>query len=112
MMVMVVDFKSRTVTTSAGESIGYEMLVFVMGCGVIWFFEVIGGMLLGVYYVWNNVDGFVFVEVMDKVMKAVVVGGGYVGLEVAVLCVMCGLKLEVVMMELYVMVRFWNVDIV
>lgn len=109
--VTAADFKSRTVTTSAGESIGYETLVLATGCGVIRLPEAIGGTLPGVHYVRNNADGLALVEAMDKATKAVVVGGGYVGLEVAASCATRGLKPEVVMMEPHVMARLWNADI-
>jgi monodehydroascorbate reductase (NADH) len=48
---------------------------------------------------------------MEAAKKAVVIGGGYVGLEVAASLATRGLSPEVVLMEPHVMARLWNGEI-
>ena len=70
-----------------------------------------GGELPGVRYVRDNADGLALAAAMETAKKAAVVGGGYIGLEVAASCATRGLKPEVIMMEPHVMGRLWNADI-
>ena len=106
-----VDFAAKRVTTNAGESIGYETLVLATGCGVIRLPAAMGGELPGVRYVRDNADGLALAAAMETAKKAAVIGGGYIGLEVAASCATRGLKPEVIMMEPHVMGRLWNADI-
>lgn len=110
-MVTSADFKAKTVTTAGGESFAYETLVVATGCGVIRLPESIGGGLRGVHYVRNNSDALALTEAMSKAKKCVVIGGGYIGLEVAASCATRGLNPEIIMMEPHCMARLWNGDI-
>ena len=106
-----VDFAAKRVTTNAGESIGYETLVLATGCGVIRLPAAMGGELPGVRYVRDNADGLALAAAMETAKKAAVIGGGYIGLEVAASCATRGLKPEVIMMEPHVMARLWSPEI-
>ena len=77
---------AKRVTTNAGESIGYETLVLATGCGVIRLPAAMGGELPGVRYVRDNADGLALAAAMEAAKKAAVIGGGYIGLEVAASC--------------------------
>lgn len=101
----------KKLTTASGETVSYETLVIATGCGVRKLPESMGGRLRGVHYVRDNADGLALVAAMEKATKAVVIGGGYVGLEVAAACATRGLQPEVVLMEPHVMARLWNGDI-
>lgn len=109
--VVEADFGTKRLTTAAGETISYETLVVATGCGVIRLPESIGGELPGVHYVRNNADALALVSGMETAKKAVVIGGGYVGLECAAALATRGLHPEVVMMEPHCMARLWNADI-
>lgn len=109
--VVKADLREKSLTTASGETVSYETLVIATGCGVIKLPEAMGGTLPGVHYVRDNADGLALVAAMEKAKKAVVIGGGYVGLEVAASCATRGLQPEVVLMEPHVMARLWNGDI-
>ena len=105
------DLRAKTLTTDGGETINYETLVVATGCGVIKLPATMNGDAERVHYVRNNADALKLCEAMATATKAVVIGGGYIGLECAASLATRGLKPDVVMMEPHVMGRLFNADI-
>lgn len=78
--------------------LNYDELVFCIGFVLCWLFVKIGGDFDGVYIVWDlfDVDVMVFEFVVGCWL--LVVGGGYIGLEVVVVVVKKGV--EVILVEM------------
>ncbi|WP_293988805.1 FAD-dependent oxidoreductase [Sphingomonas sp.] len=80
--VVTVDPAAHTVTTDDGATIGYGSLVWAAG-GHARKLACEGRDLAGVHTVRNRVDADRMIAEMPKVTNAVVVGGGFIGLEAA-----------------------------
>ncbi len=94
--ILSVDPEAKTVTDAAGESIGYGSLVWAAGgrarrlsCG--------GAHAKGVHTVRTRADADRMTAEMPGVTRAVVIGGGYIGLEAA--AVLRKFSKEVVVLE-------------
>jgi 3-phenylpropionate/trans-cinnamate dioxygenase ferredoxin reductase component len=93
-----IDTAAHTVTTDAGEVIGYEKLLIATG-GRPRRLTIPGSDLAGIHYLRgiDDVDGIRAEMAPGK--RMVIVGGGYVGLEVASVAVESGLEVHVLEME-------------
>jgi 3-phenylpropionate/trans-cinnamate dioxygenase ferredoxin reductase component len=102
--VNAIDTTAKTVTTDAGETIGYEKLLLATG-GRPRRLTIPGSDLAGIHYLRgiDDVDG-IRAE-MGTGKRMVVVGGGYVGLEVAAVAVAAGLEVHVLEMEQRILQR-------
>ncbi len=80
--VTAVDAAAHRVTTADGRSIGYGMLVWATG-GSPRRLDCAGHDLAGVHTVRTRVDADRMMAELDGVRDAVVIGGGYIGLEAA-----------------------------
>ncbi|WP_182378197.1 FAD-dependent oxidoreductase [Nocardioides sp. WS12] len=80
--VQVVDTSARTVTLGGGEVIGYDALVIATGAAARQL-PVDGADLEGVHYLRNHDDALRLGNATVPGARLVIVGGGYVGLEVA-----------------------------
>lgn len=78
-----IDINSRTVSTSSGASIEYGNLLIATGSIASRLPESIGGKISGVHYIREVEDADALVESFQKSRKLVVIGGGYIGMEVA-----------------------------
>jgi 3-phenylpropionate/trans-cinnamate dioxygenase ferredoxin reductase component len=94
--VTVVESKAHTVITSDGEIIGYGQLIWATGgiprrltCG--------GSTLEGVHTIRTRADVDKMTRELPNVTQAVVIGGGYIGLEAAAVLAQFGKK--VVLLE-------------
>ena len=94
--VTVVEPKAHRVVTSDGEIIGYGQLIWATGgiprrltCG--------GSTLEGVHTIRTRADADKMTRELPKVTQAVVIGGGYIGLEAAAVLAQFGKK--VVLLE-------------
>jgi 3-phenylpropionate/trans-cinnamate dioxygenase ferredoxin reductase subunit len=99
-----IDTSAHTVTTSAGETIAYDKLLIATG-GRPRRLSIPGSDLGGIHYLRgiDDVDG-IRAE-MAPGRKLVIVGAGYVGLEVASVAVVSGLEVHVLEMESRVLQR-------
>ncbi len=93
-----IDSAAKTVTTDAGETISYEYLLIATG-GRPRHINVPGADLSGIHYLRTiaDVDG-----IRDEIApgrRLVIVGGGYIGLEVASVAVEAGMTVDVLEME-------------
>jgi 3-phenylpropionate/trans-cinnamate dioxygenase ferredoxin reductase component len=80
--VRSVDAVAKTVTTSAGDQLGYGQLVWAAG-GRVRKLACPGHDVQGVFYVRTKADTDALRDALRPRRKLVVVGGGYIGLEVA-----------------------------
>ncbi|MEZ5559435.1 MAG: FAD-dependent oxidoreductase [Pseudomonadales bacterium] len=93
-----IDTAARTVTTDQGETIAYTKLLLATG-GRPRKLGIPGSDLAGIHYLRSieDVDGIR--ADMAPGRKLVIVGGGYIGLEVASVAVKAGLEVHVLEME-------------
>jgi NADPH-dependent 2,4-dienoyl-CoA reductase/sulfur reductase-like enzyme len=78
--VAAVDFDAKTLTTEAGETIGYEKLLLATGARVRTL-DVPGAELDGVLYLRSVDDSQRIREQTANAPRVVIIGGGYIGLE-------------------------------
>ena len=98
------DLGAKTVTCANGESIGYHKLLLATGARARRL-AVPGGDLPGVHYLRTIADVDVIRQDLRPGRRLVVVGGGYIGLEVAAVAVSLGLQVTVLEMEPRVLQR-------
>ncbi len=96
--VTAIDTQAHTVTTDDGETIGYEKLLLATGSRPR-ILNVPGSDLAGIHYLRTiaDVDG-IRAELAEG-RRLVIVGGGYIGLEVASVGIQAGLEVHVLEME-------------
>ncbi len=94
--VTSVDPLAHRVTTSAGATIGYRQLIWATG-GAPRRLECDGAGLAGVHSVRTRADVDRMIAELDGVEQAVVIGGGYIGLEATAALTKLGKK--VVLLE-------------
>ncbi|MFU8814527.1 MAG: NAD(P)/FAD-dependent oxidoreductase [Pseudomonadales bacterium] len=102
--VEAIDTAAKKVITDAGESIPYEKLLLATG-GRPRRLTIPGSDLGGIHYLRgiDDVDGIRADMAPGK--KLVIVGGGYIGLEVAAVAVVAGLEVHVLEMEQRILQR-------
>lgn len=96
--VTTIDTAAKTVSTDAGETIAYEHLLIATG-GRPRKLNVPGSDLGGIHYLRTIADVDAIRADFAEGKKLVIVGGGYIGLEVASVAVKYGLEVHVLEME-------------
>ena len=93
-----IDRSAKSVTTSSGDSYEYDKLLIATGSRPR-ILTIPGSDLSGIHYLRtiDDVDGIR--EAMQTAKKICIVGGGYIGLEVAAVAVTSGLQVTVLEME-------------
>lgn len=116
--VTALDVNAKTLTTDAGDTISYEKLIVATGCGAIDLakdFKVEGADLGNILYLRDVADAdrlvAAFTETKEKGGKVVVVGGGYIGMEVASGLNKNGLDVTMVFPEPFMMPRLFTDEI-
>ena len=102
--VEAIDRAARRVTTSEGQALAYDSLLLATG-SLVRRLNLPGAELDGVHYLRTVADADAIKADMAPGKTAVVVGGGYIGLEVAAVCVAAGLQVHVLEMEQRVLQR-------
>lgn len=92
-----IDREAQNVRLSDGRTLDYDVLVLATGARPITLPADIGGELAGVHYVRTLADADRMAADIRPGRRALVIGGGYIGLEAA--AVAAGLGLEVVLVE-------------
>lgn len=93
-----IDAEAKTVSTADGDTVAYEKLLIATGSRPR-ILNIPGSDLNGIHYLRSiaDVDG---IQAAMKTAKSVcIVGGGYIGLEVASVAVVAGLEVNVLEME-------------
>lgn len=99
-----IDRSARKVTTSNGDAFAYDKLILATGSRVRKI-AVPGADLPGIHYVRSIADVEAIRKDMSRGKSVVIIGAGYIGLEVAAVCRLNGLDVTVVEMEDRVMSR-------
>ena len=99
-----IDRAASALTTSSGETLAYERLLLTTGSRPRRL-NLPGSDLEGVHYLRTIADVDAIKADMAPGKRAVVVGGGYIGLEVAAVCVEAGLEVDVLEMEPRILAR-------
>lgn len=102
--VEAIDRAARRVTTSEGQALAYDRLLLATG-SIVRRLHLPGAELDGVHYLRTIADADAIKADMAPGKTAVVVGGGYIGLEVAAVCVAAGLQVHVLETEQRVLQR-------
>eukprot|EP00798_Chlamydomonas_sp_ICE-L_P019363 gene19363-26011_t len=111
------DVKTKTLCLANGGKVTYEKLIIATGARVIQLteFKTPGAELGGIYYLRDEADGAKLVEAMKAVKaaggKAVVVGGGYIGMEVAAQLASNGIPSTIVMPEDRLLARLFTPEL-
>ncbi len=96
--VSAIDRAAKTVTLGTGEVLEYDQLALTTGSDPIELPPSIGGDLDGVYTVRTLADADAMAPDFTKGKRALIVGGGYIGLEAAAVAATRGV--QVVLVEL------------
>lgn len=109
--VVSIDSNAQTVATSSGKTIKYGSLIVSTGCVPVRFPEKIGGELPGVHYIRDVADADSLISSLQKAKKVVVIGGGYIGMEVAAATTGWNLDTTVIFPEDHIMPRLFTPSI-
>jgi 3-phenylpropionate/trans-cinnamate dioxygenase ferredoxin reductase subunit len=96
--VTSVDRSARRVTLSDGTVLDYETLAIATGSTPRRLPDAVGGNLEGVYVVRDFTDADKLAEEMKPGRHALIIGGGYIGLEAAAVARSLGLEVTVIEM--------------
>ncbi|MCO5551311.1 hypothetical protein L7F22_004811 [Adiantum nelumboides] len=113
--IKLVDVKRRTLLSAAGETITYKILIIATGARVLRLeeFGVTGADANNICYLRNLEDANKLVQVMAsyKAGMAVVIGGGYIGMECAAALVSNNIRVTMVFPEQHCMARLFTPEI-
>ncbi len=104
-----IDRTAKSVHTSAGDTIGYDHLIIATGSRARKL-TIEGSTLGGIHYLRSVADVDAIRGEMAPGKKLVIVGGGYIGLEVASVTVVAGLEVHVIEMEARILQRVTTPD--
>ncbi|MBL4873455.1 MAG: FAD-dependent oxidoreductase [Rhodobacteraceae bacterium] len=96
--VTEIDRDAKTVTLNTGEVLNYDQLALTTGSDPINLLSSIGGDLDGVYTVRSLADADAMAPDFVKGKRALIVGGGYIGLEAAAVAATRGVNVVLVEM--------------
>ncbi|XP_042022164.1 monodehydroascorbate reductase, chloroplastic/mitochondrial-like isoform X1 [Salvia splendens] len=103
-----IDVEKQTLKTNSGKLVKYGALIIATGCTASRFPDKIGGNLGGVHYIRDVADANSLISSLEKAKKVVVVGGGYIGMEVAAAAVGWKLDTTVIFPEDHLMTRLFT----
>lgn len=106
--VTSIDIEKQTLTTNSGKLLKYGSLIVATGCTASRFPDKIGGYLPGVHYIRDVADADALISSLEKAKKVVVVGGGYIGMEVAAAAVGWKLDTTIIFPENHLLQRLFT----
>ncbi len=92
--VTAIDREAKTIETEDGSALGYGTLVLCTGASPRMLPAAAG--LAGVHVVRSPADATALRAVLSDAKRAIVIGGGYIGLEVAASMTKAGLQVDVI----------------
>ncbi|GAQ83938.1 Monodehydroascorbate reductase [Klebsormidium nitens] len=102
------DLSKKELTTSKGDTLSYKKLIVATGSTASRLPEKIGGALPGVNYIRNVADADGLVKDFQNAKKVVVIGGGYIGMEVSAAALAWGLDVTLIFPEPHFMPRLFT----
>ena len=99
-----IDVQAHTIATSNAETLAYDKLLLATGSRPRKL-DIEGSDLIGVHYLRTIADVDAIKNEMGAGKKMVIVGGGYIGLEVAAVSTVAGLEVHVLEMEQRILQR-------
>ncbi|KAJ3692622.1 hypothetical protein LUZ60_011717 [Juncus effusus] len=106
--VVSFDQYKQTVVTSSGKILKYGSLIISTGCAPVRFPESIGGNLDGVHYIRDVSDADSLISSLKNAKKIAVIGGGYIGMEVAAAATGWNLDTTIIFPEDRIMPRLFT----
>ncbi|XP_027181328.1 monodehydroascorbate reductase, chloroplastic/mitochondrial isoform X1 [Coffea eugenioides] len=103
-----IDIEKQTLTTNSGKLLKYGSLIIATGCTATRFPEKIGGNLPGVHYIRDVADADSLISSLERSNKIVVIGGGYIGMEVAAAAVGWKLDTTIIFPEEHLLQRLFT----
>ncbi|KAM5572365.1 monodehydroascorbate reductase, chloroplastic/mitochondrial [Rosa sericea] len=103
-----IDIEKQTLTTDSGKLLKYGSLIIATGCTASRLPEKIGGNLPGVHYIRDVADADALISSLEKAQKVVIVGGGYIGMEVAAAATGWKLDTTIIFPENHLMPRLFT----
>ncbi len=102
-MATALDAEQKIITLDDDKQIGYEKLLVATGVRTrVW--QVDGGEKSGIYSLRTIEDGQAIMDAIKTAKHAVVIGGGFIGFEMADLCKLAGLQTTMILRESF----FWE----
>lgn len=86
----------------------YGSLIISTGCAAVRFPEKIGGDLPGVHYIRDVADADSLVSSLERAKKVAIIGGGYIGMEVAAAAAGWNLDTTLIFPEEHIMPRLFT----
>ncbi|KAH7668936.1 Monodehydroascorbate reductase (NADH) protein [Dioscorea alata] len=102
------DAQAQTLTTSSGKLLKYGSLIISTGCSATRLPEKSGGNLPGVHYIRDVSDADSLVSSLERAQKVVVIGGGYIGMEVSAAAAGWNLDTTIIFPEDHLMPRLFT----
>ena len=96
--VTAIDRAARSLALSSGEMLAYDTLVLATGATPRHLPESLGGALDGVYTLRDFADADRLAEALQPGKRALIIGGGYIGLEAAAVARSLGLTVTLIEM--------------
>ncbi|KAJ3690570.1 hypothetical protein LUZ61_019734 [Rhynchospora tenuis] len=109
--VVSFDSNAQTVVTSSGKTIKYGSLIISTGAVSSRFPEKIGGNLPGVHYIRDVADADYLISSLQNAKKVAIIGGGYIGMEVAAATTGWNLDTTIIFPEDHIMSRLFTPSI-
>ncbi|KAL6556412.1 Monodehydroascorbate reductase, chloroplastic/mitochondrial [Orobanche gracilis] len=103
-----IDVEKQTLRTNSGKVLKYGSLIIATGCTASRFPDKIGGNLPGVHYIRDVADANSLISSLEKAEKVVVVGGGYIGMEVAAAVAAWKVDTTIIFPEDHLMTRLFT----
>lgn len=101
------DISTQTLATASGSCLKYGSLIIATGCSASRLPDNIGGSLRGVHYIRDVADADLLVSSLQSAKKLVIIGGGYIGMEVAAAAAGWKIDTSVVFPEEHAMARLF-----
>uniref|UniRef100_A0A7S3EI57 FAD/NAD(P)-binding domain-containing protein n=1 Tax=Rhodosorus marinus TaxID=101924 RepID=A0A7S3EI57_9RHOD len=107
--IVAADLAAKKLSSKLGTEFGFDKLIIATGCSPIVLNKLQGSDLKGIHYLRENADALELYEALHahKGEEVLIVGGGYIGMEVGAAASIIGCKPKLVFPEEHVMPRLF-----